>query len=142
MGLNKVMMIGNLGQDPELIYTNKGVPLCRFSIAINEPYHTEWVSIVVWGEKGEHCAKNLNKGRQVHIEGKLKTSSWTDKSGQKRYSTVVEAYSVIFEGGFAKNETDNVCDEEHTDASTGPMRSGEDQDFDDDYAYADPFGGF
>ena len=102
-GLNKVMLIGNLGKDPEVRYTQGGQAVANFNIATNESWtdkagakqeRTEWHRIVVWGKAAELCGEYLSKGRQVYIEGKLQTREWTNKEGQKQYSTEVVANPV------------------------------------------------
>ncbi len=110
-GLNKVMLIGNLGKDPEVRYTPGGQAVANFNIATNESWtdkagqkqeRTEWHRIVVWGKAAELCGEYLSKGRQVYIEGKLQTREWTNKEGQKQYSTEVVASpvgGVVFLGG-------------------------------------------
>lgn len=108
-GVNKVILVGNLGKDPEVGYTQGGTARCKFPLATGETYNnksgerqerTEWHNIVVWGKQGENVGKYLNKGRQVYVEGSLRTSSWDDeKSGQKRYMTEVNAQKVVFLGG-------------------------------------------
>lgn len=107
MSLNKVMLIGHLGSDPELRYTQGGAPVCNFKLATNEKWEkdgknherTEWHKIVVWGKLAEVCEKYLKKGRQAYIEGKLQTREWEDKDGGKRYTTEVNALTVQFLGG-------------------------------------------
>lgn len=108
-GVNKVILIGNLGSDPKLEYTNNGTARCAWSMAINESYKdregnkqelTEWVHVVAWGNLAETCARFLAKGKQVYVDGKLRTRSWEDRdSGQKRYKTEVVATDVQFLGG-------------------------------------------
>ena len=102
-GLNKVMLIGNLGKDPEVRYTQGGQAVANFNIATNESWtdkagqkqeRTEWHRFVVWGKAAELCGEYLSKGRQVYIEGKLQTREWTNKEGQKQYSTEVVASPV------------------------------------------------
>ena len=103
--LNKVILIGNLGKDPELRYTNSGVPVGTFSLATNEQWkdsegnvqeRTEWHNIVAWQKLAEICAEYLKKGSKVYIEGRLQTKSWEDKNtGQKRYSTEIVANDMI-----------------------------------------------
>ena len=109
-GVNKVIIVGNLGKDPELRHTPQGQAVCNFSIATSENWtdksgqkqeRTEWHRIVVWGKLGELAGKYLSKGRQAYIEGKLQTRSWDDKDGQKRYTTEVVATTVQFLGGAA-----------------------------------------
>ncbi len=105
--VNKVILIGNLGQDPELRYTGSGKPVASFTIATSErgrkddggDNRTEWHSIVVWDRLAEQCSQYLHKGRQVFLEGRLQTRSWEDRnSGQKRYKTEIVAHSVQFLG--------------------------------------------
>ena len=102
---NRVQLIGNLGQDPELRYTQNQTPLTNISIATTDFRNTpdggkqsitEWHRVVIWGRQAENCCKYLKKGSAVFIEGKLQTRSWEDQSGQKRYSTEVVASNVQF----------------------------------------------
>ena len=96
-GINKVILVGNLGRDPEMRYTQNQVPVCTFSMATSETYkdrtsgervtQTEWHNIVLWRGLAETANQYLRKGAQVYIEGKLQTRSWEDQSGQKRYTT-------------------------------------------------------
>ena len=108
MSLNRVMIIGRLGQDPELKHTPSGQAVCNFSVATSENWtdksgqkqeKTEWHRIVVWGKTAEICQQYLAKGRQAYIEGKLQTRSWDDKDGQKKYMTEILANTVQFLGG-------------------------------------------
>src|SRR5262245_52663941 len=103
--LNKVMLIGNLGRDPELRYTASGQAVCDFTVATNESYtdrdgqrqdRTEWHRVVVWGKQGENCKRYLGKGRRVFVEGRLQTREWEDKSGGKRNTTEIVAQNVRF----------------------------------------------
>lgn len=106
--VNKVLIVGHLGKDPELKYTPGGAAVCNFSVATSERWKdksdqvqekTEWHRIVVWNALAENCEKYLKKGRQVYLEGKLQTRSWDDKDGQKRYATEIVAHHVVFLGG-------------------------------------------
>jgi single-strand DNA-binding protein len=106
-GINKVILVGNLGNDPEMKYTTGGQAVARFNIATSESWtdksgqkqeRTEWHKIVVWGKLAEICGKHLSKGRQAYIEGKLQTRQWEDQQGQKRYTTEVVAATVQFLG--------------------------------------------
>jgi single-strand DNA-binding protein len=106
-GVNKVIVVGNLGSDPELKFTANGQAVARFSVATSENWvdksgqkqeRTEWHRIVAWGKLGEICGKHLSKGRQAYVEGRLQTSQWEDKQGQKRYTTEVIASVVQFLG--------------------------------------------
>jgi single-strand DNA-binding protein len=106
--VNKVILVGNLGADPELKYTPSNRAVCNLSVATNEVWKdksgqkqekTEWHRVNVWGEQAEACSKYLTKGRMVYVEGRLQTRSWDDKEGKKRYSTEVVADRVVFLGG-------------------------------------------
>jgi len=106
-GLNKVMLIGRLGSDPEVRYTTNGGAVANFNLATNESWvdkagqkqeKTEWHRVVVWGKLGELCGQYLSKGRQAFVEGKLQTRDWTDKEGHKRYTTEVVAMNIQFLG--------------------------------------------
>ena len=108
MSVNKVIILGRLGQDPELKYTPGGAAVCNFSLATSENWtdksgqkqeRTEWHRIVVWGKLAELCNQYLSKGRQAFVEGKLQTRSWEDNNGQKRYTTEINASTVQFIGG-------------------------------------------
>lgn len=103
--VNKVILLGNLGKAPELKNLPSGQAVCNFSIATSETYkdkneqkqeRTEWHNIVVWGKTGENCAKYLDKGSKVYIEGKIQTRSWDDKEGKKQYRTEINALTVVF----------------------------------------------
>ena len=103
--VNKVILIGNLGRDPELRYTPGGQAVANFTLATNERFttkdgakqeRTEWHRIVAWGRTGELCAQYLSKGRSVYLEGRLQTREWEDKEGQKRQTTEVVAQTVQF----------------------------------------------
>lgn len=114
--LNKVILIGRLGQDPELRYTATQQPVAQLSVATSDSYQkdgqkvetTEWHRVIVWGKQGENCGKYLAKGRSVCVEGKLQTRSWQDKDGQKRYSTEIVAHNVIFMDGGGNKEKEPV----------------------------------
>jgi single-strand DNA-binding protein len=107
-GVNKVILIGNLGADPEVRFTPSGQAVANFRIATSESWtdkqgqkqeRTEWHRIVVWGKLGELCGEYLAKGRQCYVEGRLQTREWTDKENKKNYTTEVVATSVTFLGG-------------------------------------------
>jgi single-strand DNA-binding protein len=99
--INKVILVGNLGRDPEVRYTPSGVAVANFTIATSEKWkdkntgemqeRTEWHRIVAWGKLGEICGEYLSKGRQVFIEGRIQTREWEDKEGIKRYTTEIVA---------------------------------------------------
>lgn len=107
-GVNKVILIGNLGRDPELRYTQSGQAVANFSLATSEQFskkdgtrdeRTEWHRIVAWGRTAELCAQYLSKGRTVYVEGRLQTREWENKEGQKQRTTEIVAQSVQFLGG-------------------------------------------
>ena len=111
--VNRVTLIGNLGRDPELRYTQSGQAVTNFSVATNEKWkdkdgqlqeRTEWHRINVWGKSAENCAQYLSKGRSVYIEGRLQTRDWEDREGNKRQTTEVVAQRVQFLGGGKKAE--------------------------------------
>jgi single-strand DNA-binding protein len=107
--INKVILIGRLGKDPELKYTASGTPFCRFSMATDDVWNdktsgerqekTEWHNIVVWDRLAEICNQYLTKGRLVYIEGSLQTREWDDQEGNKRRTTEVRARDMVMLGG-------------------------------------------
>lgn len=122
-GVNKVIILGNLGADPELRYTPGGQPVARLNVATSRRYRkgeetveeTEWHRITVWGKQAEHCNTYLTKGRQVYVEGRLRTLS--TKDGQRHYSTEIVADTVQFIGGRGEERDDG-------ERSGGDRRSG------------------
>lgn len=112
-GVNKVIVVGNLGRDPELKYTEGGQPVCRLAVATTRVWtnkqtdqkqeETEWHRVTVWGKQAEHCNNFLEKGRQVYVEGRLRTSSY-EQDGVKKYSTEIVAETVQFLGGRGDNQ--------------------------------------
>lgn len=112
MSLNKVLLLGHLGSDPELRYTNNQTAVCNMSIATNDRRKgadgqwadfTEWHRVVAFGKTAENCSNFLKKGRQVFIDGRIQTRKWQDQDGKDRYSTEIIANAVQFVGG-AKGE--------------------------------------
>jgi single-strand DNA-binding protein len=106
--VNRVILVGNLGRDPELRYIQSGQAVANFTLATNDRWRdkegnnqerTEWHRIVVWGKSAENCAQYLQKGRSVYVEGRLQTREWEDKEGNKRQTTEVVAQTVQFLGG-------------------------------------------
>ncbi len=102
-GLNKVMLIGHLGRDPELRYTGSGTPVCSFSVAVSrrrggrddqQEEETEWFRVTAWDRLAEICANYLTKGQQVYIEGPIKLDRWTGQDGQERSNLAVTAYQM------------------------------------------------
>lgn len=100
--VNKVIIVGNLGADPEVRFTGSGQAVANLSIATTEKWQggekTEWHRVVVFGKQAEACKEYLSKGRQVYVEGRIQTRSWDDKDGNKRYTTEVIAQRVQFLG--------------------------------------------
>jgi single-strand DNA-binding protein len=104
-GLNKVLIIGNLGADPEMRYTADGTALTNIRVAASRSYsgpdgerkeETEWFSIVAWRKLAEQCSQYLQKGSKVYVEGRLKTRSWDTPEGERKYRTEVVAEKVLF----------------------------------------------
>src|SRR5437667_9046386 len=111
--INKVILVGRLGRDPELKYTANGVPFCRFSMATDDVWNdkssgerqerTEWHNIVAWDRLAEICNQYLTKGRLVYIEGSLQTREWDDQEGNKRKTTEIRARDMVLLGGSGEN---------------------------------------
>jgi single-strand DNA-binding protein len=106
--VNKVILVGNLGKDPEVRFTPNGRALAKFPVATSERWtdqdgnkqeRTEWHNVVVWGKQAETCGQYLAKGRQVFVEGSIRTRQYDDKDGNKRYMTEIVARDVRFLGG-------------------------------------------
>jgi single-strand DNA-binding protein len=121
-GLNKVMIIGHLGRDPEMRYTPNGRPVTSFSVATTRTWtssegerreETEWFNVVAWGNLAEICKAHLTKGQQVYIEGRLQTRGWEDDDGKKHFRTELVANEMILLGDrrqpvdYYEDETDN-----------------------------------
>ena len=107
-GVNKAILVGHLGADPDMRYTPSGQGVCELRIATSESWNdkngqrqerTEWHRVVVWGKRAEVCSKYLAKGRQVFVEGRIQTRTYDDKDGNKRYITEIIAADVQFLGG-------------------------------------------
>lgn len=119
--VNKVILIGRLGKDPELKSTPSGAQVCKFSVATDETWKdksgqqqkkTEWHNIVAWNKLAEICGQYLTKGKQVYVEGKLETKDWESKSGEKHYSTQVVARDIKFLGS-RENGNGHADDSQH-----------------------------
>jgi single-strand DNA-binding protein len=112
MSVNKVIIVGRLGADPEVKAINSGTTVTRLNVATSESWvkdgqkqeKTEWHRVTVWGKLAEICGKHLSKGRQVYLEGKLQTRTWEDQTGAKRYTTEIVASTVQFLGAAAGGE--------------------------------------
>jgi single-strand DNA-binding protein len=120
-GVNKVIIIGRLGQDPEVRYTPNGQAVANFTVATSENWtdktsgnkqeRTEWHRIVVWGRLAELCKDYLKKGRQVYIDGRLQTRNWDDRDGKKRYITEIVANTIQFLGSSSeRSDSDTTTD--------------------------------
>jgi len=114
--VNKVILVGNLGKDPEIKYTPSGTPVAKFSLATNERYkdkagewqdRTEWHNIVAWQRLAEIVGEYVKKGSKLYIEGRLQTSSWEDKqSGEKKYRTEIVAQDLVLLGGRGEGDSE------------------------------------
>ena len=130
-GVNKVILLGNLGRDPELRYTQGGQAVANFTLATSENWNdkngerverTEWHRVVVWGRVAELCSQYLSKGRSVYLEGRIQTREWEDKEGQKRYTTEVNAQTVQFLGN-NRGESSEASGGGNTQSETMPADS-------------------
>ncbi|HYX41293.1 MAG TPA: single-stranded DNA-binding protein [Pyrinomonadaceae bacterium] len=117
MSFNKIIIVGNLGRDPELRYTPQGTPNCTFSLASNERRKnsageqqdiTTWFRVTVWGKRAETVAQYLAKGRSVYVEGRLHVEEWTDRDGKPRHTLEVNASDVQFIGSASDSERDGI----------------------------------
>ena len=113
MSFNKIILVGNLGRDPELRYTPQGTPVCSFSMATNERRkdksgemqdQTTWFRVTLWGRQAETASQYLTTGRPVYIEGRLRVEEWTDRDGKPRHTLEVHATDMQFIGGGARSE--------------------------------------
>lgn len=108
MSFNKIIIVGNLGRDPELRYTPQGNAVCNFSVATNEKKKdkagdlqdiTTWFRVTLWGKQAENASKYLTKGSPIYVEGRLRVEEWTDRDGGQRYTLEVQATEMQFIGG-------------------------------------------
>ena len=116
MSFNKIILVGNLGRDPELRYTPQGTPVCSFTLATNERRKdkagemqdvTTWFRVTLWGRQAETASQYLTKGRPVYVEGRLRVEEWTDRDGKARHTLEVHATDMQFIGG-SRNEEGSV----------------------------------
>ncbi len=135
-GVNKVILIGHLGNDPELKYTPNGSAVASFRMATNERWqdkdgkatdHTEWHHIVAWKKLAEIIGEYLKKGSQVYIEGKLRTRNWEDQNGVKRYQTEIIASSMMMLGRKGETTPSETGAEEFTNTDFPPQEGDEKQ---------------
>ena len=113
MSFNKIILVGNLGRDPELRYTPQGTPVCNFTVATNEKRkdragemqdQTTWFRVTLWGKQAETASQYLTKGRPIYIEGRLRVDEWTDRDGKQRFTLDVNATDMQFIGGGRSDE--------------------------------------
>lgn len=132
-GLNKIMVIGHLGKDPEMRYTPSGRPVTTFTIAVSRSWNsadgerhseTEWFNIVAWGNLAEICKQYLTKGQQVYVEGRLQTRHWDDKEGQKHTSVEIVANEMLMLGD--RRDANHVSEDQSAPAD-GESAAGEDE---------------
>lgn len=115
MSFNKVIVVGNLGSDPELRYTPQGVAVCSFNLATNEKHKGEditvWFKCTLWRERGEAAAKFLTKGSQVYLEGRLRIEEWTDRDNKNRFTLDLQVSDMQFVGSGPKDEERSAIQE-------------------------------
>lgn len=141
-GINKVILVGNLGKDPEVRYLEGGTAVANFSIATSESFkdrnsgerktNTEWHNVVLWRGLAEIAEKYLKKGMQVYVEGKLRTRQWQDKDGNNRYTTEIVGDNLQMLGRKDENNsynenTSNTPNNQTTTASTPPIENSADE---------------
>lgn len=147
--VNKVILIGNLGKDPEIRTTPQGTSLARFSLATTTTWkdasgakqeRTEWHDIVAWEKLAQICGEYLHKGKMVYVEGSLQTRSWEDQNGQKRYKTEVKASNVVMlsrreDGARAASGSGGGSAREVADAAEATVGGGSGGGYDDDVPF-------
>jgi len=133
MSVNKAILVGRLGADPEKLVTGSGKSVTKFNLATSEQWkdqsgqkqeRTEWHRIVVWGPQADTCAEYLAKGRQVYLEGRIQTRQWEDKDGNKRYTTEVVAQRVQFLGSKSTGDNTTEVAASTTDTNSTPAYDG------------------
>jgi len=131
MSFNKIIIVGNLGRDPELRYTPQGVAVCNFSVATNEKKRdksgemhdvTTWFKVTLWRQNAENASKYLTKGSPIYVEGRLRVEEWTDRDGNNRHTLEVQATEMHFLGSGARSE-DFARDESEEPEFAGPASS-------------------
>jgi single-strand DNA-binding protein len=132
-GVNKVILVGNLGSDPTVRFTSGGTAVANFNIATTERFNnksgereerTEWHRIVAWGKLAEICQQYLKKGKQVYIEGRLQTRQWEDQQGQKRTSTEIVAQTMQMLGRAGDNTGGDFPSQEYSSPEPAPQTAG------------------
>jgi single-strand DNA-binding protein len=143
-GLNKVILIGNLGRDPELRYTKNGQPVATFSLATSESWNnkngereerTEWHRIVAWGKLAEICGEYLAKGKQIYCEGRLQTRDWEDREGNKRKTTEINANQILMLGRRSDAPMDTGRDSSYSAGPSSPPQIPDQEGGDDDIPF-------
>lgn len=136
-GINRVILIGNLGKDPEVRHLDNGLVKASFSLATTETFkgkdgnptdHTEWHNIVLWRRLAENAEKYLKKGNQIYLEGKIRTRKWEDKEGNTRYTTEIEGISMIMLGARKDHEAAIATEETAASNNGGELVSDEGND--------------
>ena len=136
-GVNKVILVGNLGADPTLRYTPSGTAVVNFNVATSERFtnkageketRTEWHRVVAWAKLAEICNEYLKKGKQVYIEGRLQTRSWDDQNGNKKYTTEVIAQNMVMLGRAGDSPMDIPSQEMGGDEAMAEAPAGGDDD--------------
>lgn len=129
MSFNKIIVVGNLGRDPELRYTPQGTPVCSFTVATNEKRKdragemqdvTTWFRVTLWGRQAETASQYLTKGRPIYVEGRLRMEEWTDRDGKQRYTLEVHATDMQFIGGRGEEAAGGGAGAAAATASRGP----------------------
>lgn len=128
-GVNKVILVGNLGKDPEVRYIQSGNAVCNLRLAVTERRkdgdnwkdHTEWMDVVVWGKTAENVGQYCSKGKQLYVEGRIQTREYDDKDGNKRKATEVVASQVLFLG---RNPEKGASSAPRTEKPTDPATDG------------------
>ncbi len=138
-GVNKVIIVGRLGKDPETRTIGNGGTVATITVATSENWvdkeghkqeRTEWHRVVAWGKLAEICGKHLSKGRQVYVEGRLQTRSWEDQQGQKKYSTEIVASTVQFLGSASERSENTSTSRENDNFGAGAQDFGPEPSFD------------
>jgi single-strand DNA-binding protein len=138
-GVNKVIIVGRLGKDPEVRTVGNGGTVAQLTVATSENWvdkeghkqeRTEWHRVVAWGKLAEICGKHLSKGRQVYVEGRLQTRSWEDQQGQKKYSTEIVASTVQFLGAAGERSESSSRSSHDNDFGGGAQDFGPEPSFD------------
>lgn len=133
MSFNKIILVGNLGRDPELRYTPQGTPVCSFSLATNERRRdrrtgessdiTTWFRVTLWGRQAETASQYLTRGRPIYVEGRLRVEEWTDRDGKQRHTLEVQATEMQFIGG----KSDAAAVESRAQVESAPASDSPDQ---------------